>query len=122
MDDLVNSLQRGVKPRVSRLIIGQTQAAATVAAGQFTLTWVVPEGYKKCTGVFFNPADDLNVSLYSQNLVSNFVQNFSTATGTAIGMIDPGHNYAEKDVITGTITPKVLSSTPKDITISLRFE
>ena len=122
MDDLVNSLQRASKPRVSRLIVGQTQAGATVAAGQFTLTWVVPEGYKKCTGVFFDPANDLSVTLYSQNLVSNFLQNFSTKTGSAIGMIDPGHNYAERDVITGTITPKTLTATPQDLTISLRFE
>lgn len=122
MDDLVNSLERAPKPRVKRLIVGQTQAGATVAAGQFTLTWVVPEGYKKCTGVFYDPANDLSVTLYSQNIVSNFVQNFSTKTGTAIGMIDPGHDYAERDVITGTIVPRVLASTPQDLTISLRFE
>lgn len=122
MDELVNSLEWGGNPRVARLIVGQAKDNVTVAGGAFTLTWTVPKGYRKCTGVFFNPADDLNVSLYSQNLVSNFVQNFSTATGSAIGMIDPGHNYAELDVITGTITPNLLSTDPKKVTISLRFE
>lgn len=111
-----------MKPRVARLVVGQTKVGATVAGGKFTLTWVVPEGYTKCTGMFYDPAEDLSVSLYSENLVSNFVQNFNTKTGTAIGMIDPGHMYAQKDIITAEVTPKILTTDPKDITVSLRFE
>jgi len=107
---------------VSRRIIGKTQSGATVAAGAFTLQWKVPAGYKRCTGVYFNPANDCLVTLYSENLASDIVSAFSTATGTAIGMIDPGHDYAELDIITARVTPRVLASTPQDITISLRFE
>lgn len=119
---MINALTPAGKPRVAKLVIGQSQTGVTVAGGPFTLTWVVPKSYRKCTGLFYNPADDLSVSLYSENLVSNFVQNFSTATGSAVGMIDPGHNYAEGDIITATVTPNVLSSTPKKITLALRFE
>jgi len=122
MNELVNQLPQPSKPRVKKLVVGQTKAGATVAGGAFTLTWVVPKGYKKCTGLFYDPEESLNVSLYSENLVSNFVQNFSTKTGTAIGMIDPGHDYAENDIITGTVTPKVLTTDPIAITLSLRFE
>lgn len=117
-----NQLRQAGKAAVAKLVVGKTQAAATVAAGAFTLSWKVPEGYSKVTGVFFNPANDCAVTIYSENVASNIVSNFSTATGSAIGMIDPGHMFAEKDQLTATVIPKTLASTPQDLTIALRFE
>jgi len=110
------------KPRVRALMVGKSRDGVTVAGGQFVLTWQVPKGYKKCTGVFYDPADDLSLTIYSENLVSNMISNMSTATGSAVGMVNPMHEYAERDTLTATIVPNVLSSTPKKVTITLRFE
>lgn len=110
-------------PAVRRLVIGKTQA--NVSTGNpIQLSWKVPIGYKKCTGVYFNsdPGSEIIFNLYSENVVYNIVQGFSTAVGTALGFMNPQHEYAEKDQISLTGVAQNISGGPKSITVSLQFE
>lgn len=104
---------------VKRLIIGQ------VATGQangttFVQTFRVPEGYTKVTGVYFNPAEDVRLTIKSQNLNSDILSNFSTAIGTAMGMVNPQHEWAVQDILTVTGICNLITGTV--IAISIQYE
>jgi len=118
----VNVLPRTGPNAIGRLIIGKTQTGVTVAGGQFTLSWKVPDGYSRCTGIYYDPSNDLAIEIYSENVNSNILSNFSSKTGSAIGFVNPDHKQATRDQLTAKITPRTLAATPQDITISLQFE
>lgn len=110
-------------PAVKRLVIGKTQTGVNTGTA-INLSWKVPVGYKKVTGVYFNPdtGREINFNLYSANVVYNIVQAFSTGVGSAMGFMNPQHDYAEKDQISLTGIATNISGGPVSITIALQFE
>ncbi len=104
---------------VNRLLVGQ------VATGQangttFTQTFRVPEGYTKVTGVYFDPAQDVRLTVNSQNLNSEIVNNVSTKIGSAMGFINPAHEWAVQDIL--TVTGICTSITGTTIAVTIQYE
>ena len=123
-DELTNDLGTDREaPAVRRLVIGKTQIGV-VTGTALNLSWKVPVGYKRVTGVYFNPDSgrEITFNLYSENVVYNIVQGFSTAVGNALGFMNPQHDYAEKDQLSLTGIAQNITGGPVAITVSLQFE
>jgi len=104
---------------VNRLIIGQT-ATAQANGTTFVQTYRVPEGYTKVTGVYFDPAQDVRLTIQSQNLNSDILSNVSTKIGTAMGFVNPAHEWAVQDIL--TVTGVCQNITGTIISIALQYE
>lgn len=109
------------KAAVDRQFLSQSTTGCVVGT-TYTQTFTVPEGYKRLTGVLFDPDQDVSVTLYAQKAQTNILFNFSTKIGTAMGYIDPNYLQAENDILQITFTPNVLTSTPRRLTFTLQFE
>lgn len=78
-----------------------SQADTFTAAGDTgSMQFVVPDGYSKLEGIYFNPAFDLAFTLTSQKANKNITNNFSTAIGTAQGWLPLKTQALENDIIT----------------------
>lgn len=120
---LSNQITDPRPPAVRRLIVGKTQTGVSTGTN-LNLTWKVPEGYNRVTGIYFNPdtGRQINFKLYSENVTSNILQDFDSAIGTAMGFVNPDHRYAERDQISLTGSAVAITGGPVSITVSLQFE
>lgn len=95
----------------------------TAAGNTGTMQFVVPDGYSRLTGIYFDPAKNLSVVLTSQKANKNILNGFSTMIGTALGYLPLKTNALENDIIIlqwTALTAAVAANTP--LTFSLMFE
>lgn len=118
-----NSLPPVANNSTRRQYIGQV-IAAPVAGARVQLTFKVPQGFRVVSGFYFNPAatEYCQVTMYSQNLNNNILNNFGTAIGTAMGFVNPMHDQAVQDIITLDVLPVVVSGAALVFTLQLDRE
>lgn len=113
---------RELRQYLGRQFLSQRTTGVTVAGGAFTQTFTVPSGFQELCGFYFDPDQDISVTIFAQNVASNILTNFSTRIGTALGFINPRYITAPNDQLQITATPNVLTTTPRIITFTLEFK
>ena len=118
-----NSLPPVANNSTRRQLIGQVKATP-VAGTRFQLTFKIPQGFRVVSGLYFNPqpTEYCIMTLYSQNLNNNILNNVGTVIGTAMGFINPQHDNAVQDILTLDVLPVTVSGANLVFTLQLDRE
>lgn len=107
--------------RPSRQFLSRSVTGAVVGVTQ-TIEFTCPTGYTRLSGIYFDPAQNVSLTLYSQSSKTSILNGFSTAIGNALGFVNLGYNNQQNEILQIQITPVVLQSGVTNLTVSLQFE